>query len=79
MIEYPELIKSKYIFVFENKISKKPKKIDYGRKLWKYKTHYRKTWDHHNFRFGKTKKKKILSIIFFGQKYFYHLLKNSWF
>ena len=37
MIEYPELIKSKYIFVFENKKSTKPKKIDYGRKLWKYK------------------------------------------
>ena len=62
MIEYPELIKSKYIFVFENKKSTKPKKIDYGRKLWKYKTHYRKTWDHHNFRFGKTKKKKITAV-----------------
>ena len=59
MIEYPELIKSKYIFVFENKKTTKPKKINYGRKLWKYKTHYRKTWDHHNFRFGKTKKRKI--------------------
>ena len=59
MIEYPELRKTKYIFVFENKKSTKPKKIDYGRKLWKYKTHYRKTWDHHNFRFGKTKKRKI--------------------
>ena len=65
MIEYPDLIKTKYIYVY-NKILRKRKRIDCGRKVYKYKTHYRKTIDHHNYRFGKdntgTKENSGMSI-----------------
>jgi hypothetical protein len=53
MIEYPELIKSKYIYVYNKVNPKKPIRINHGRKIYKYKTHYRKTIDHQDYRFGK--------------------------
>ena len=53
MIEYPELVKSKYIYVYNKLNPKKPLRINHGRKIYKYKTHYRKTIDHQDYRFGK--------------------------
>ena len=53
MIEYPELVKSKYIYVYNKLNPKKPIRINHGRKMYKYKTHYRKTKDHQDYRFGK--------------------------
>ena len=53
MIEYPELIKSKYIYVYNKLNPKKPIRINHGRKIYEYKTHYRKTIDHQDYRFGK--------------------------
>ena len=53
MIEYPELVKSKYIYVYNKLNPKKPLRINHGRKIYKYKTHYRKTIDHQDYKFGK--------------------------
>ena len=52
MIEYPDLIKSHQICLYK-RLQKKRIKIFDGRKIFKYKTHYRKIIDHQNYRFGK--------------------------
>ena len=52
MIEYPNLIKSHQICLYK-RVQKKRIKIFDGRKIFKYKTHYRKIIDHQNYRFGK--------------------------
>ncbi len=52
MIEYPDLIKSHWICMYDD-VRKKRYKIYDGRKIFKYKTHYRKIIDHQNFMFGR--------------------------
>ena len=52
MIEYPDLVKSHWICMYDI-VRKKRYKIFDGKKMFKYKTHYRKIIDHQNYRFGK--------------------------
>ena len=52
MIEYPDLVKSHWICMYDI-VGKKRYKIFDGKKMFKYKTHYRKIIDHQNYRFGK--------------------------